>query len=65
MYESLNKQLTNFQNCLRVLFLFCQGKRYNSLLWEHDTVAGNLLFASCGLSGPSLDGRMVACGDQK
>jgi len=65
MYESLNKQLTYFQNCLGVLFRLCQRKGFNSLLWEHDTNAGNLLFASCGLSGPSLDGRMVACGDQK
>jgi len=65
MYKSLNKQLTNFQNCSGVLFRLCQRKGYNSLLLEHDTIADNLLFASCGLSGPSLDGRMVACGDQK
>ena len=32
MYESLNKQFTNFQNCLGVLFQVRQGKGYNSLL---------------------------------
>jgi len=54
MYESLNKQLKIFQNCLGVFFRLCQGKSYCSLLWEHDTAAGNLLFASSGLRWSSL-----------